>query len=333
MFDCGEGSQTQLMKSTIKPGKINKIFITHLHGDHLFGLPGLLCTMGVNCGEHREPIEIYGPVGLRKYLRVSLELSESLLGFSYSVHELQCSSSDLLLSSAVEWRHSSSASENLHPNETPGRTICENVSGLWQVCQEGNLTVFAAPLKHRVTCFGYVIQEQQLPGKLDPTLLKQKGVPPGPLYSKIKNGETINAPDGSLIMPSDVLGPSRPGRKAVILGDTCDSSRIVEIASDADVVVHEATLEDELKETCIDHGHSTPEMAGHFAGKIKAKKLILTHFSQRYKGVNASTTTTTSKADDCDPCVGRLVKQAEKIFTSGSVFAAEDFMVLQLPLK
>ena len=74
-------------------------------------------------------------------------------------------------------------------------------------------------------------------------------------------------------------------------------------------------------------------MAGHFAGKIKAKKLVLTHFSQRYRGVNASTTTTTSKADDCDPCVRRLVKQAEKIFTSGSVFAAEDFMVLQLPLK
>lgn len=154
--------------------------------------------------------------------------------------------------------HSASASDTLHPNEASGRTIYENEEGLWEVCQEGNLSVLAAPLKHRITCFGYVIQEQQLPGKLDPILLIQRGIPPGPQYSKIKNGETITAPDGSLVKPSDVLGPPRPGLKVVILGDTCDSSRLVEIAAGADVVVHEATLEDGLKETCIDHGHSTP---------------------------------------------------------------------------
>ena len=156
------------------------------------------------------------------------------------------------------WTHSLSTSDNLHPNETSGRTIFEGDDGIWQVCQEGNLTVFAASLKHRVTCFGYVIQEQQLPGKLDPVLLKQRGIPPGPLYGKIKNGETVTAPDGSLVMPADVLGPPRPGRKVVILGDTCDSSRIMDMASDADIVVHEATLENELMETCVDHGHSTP---------------------------------------------------------------------------
>ena len=157
-----------------------------------------------------------------------------------------------------EQAHSSSASDSLHPNETHGGMILANDKGVWEVCQEGNLTVFAAPLKHRVTCFGYVIQEKQLPGKLDPNILKSKGIPPGPLYAKIKNGQTITAPDGSLIKPTDVLGSPRPGRKAVILGDTCDSSRIVDIASDADVVVHEATLENELMAQCIDHGHSTP---------------------------------------------------------------------------
>ena len=152
----------------------------------------------------------------------------------------------------------SSTTDRQHPNETLGRTIFENKDCLWQVCQESNLTVFAAPLKHRTMCFGYVVQEKQIPGKLDPSLLKQKGILPGPLYSKIKNGESIIAPDGSQIIPNEVMGLPRPGRKLVILGDTCDSSKIKTIAFDADVVVHEATLADELKEACIDYGHSTP---------------------------------------------------------------------------
>ena len=253
MFDCGEGTQTQLMKSSIKPGKINKIFITHLHGDHLFGLPGFLCTMGVNCAENRAPLEIYGPVGLRQYLRVSLGLTQSLLGFTYIVHELQYSSPDCV----SEWTYSSDTNE-LHPNETCGKTITANKNGVWRVCQEGILTVLAAPLKHRTICFGYVIQEQESLGKLDPNVLKEKGIPPGPLYAKLKNGETITAPDGSLVTPKDALGMPRPGRKIVILGETCDSSEIEEIAAGADVLVHEATLENEMVDKCMEHGHSTP---------------------------------------------------------------------------
>lgn len=87
LFDAGEGTQTQFMKSTVKPGKVTKIFVTHLHGDHIFGLPGLMCTIGQNIVENKK-LEIYGPIGLRRFLRTSLELSRSLVTYPYSVNEL-----------------------------------------------------------------------------------------------------------------------------------------------------------------------------------------------------------------------------------------------------
>mgnify|MGYP001794503926 CR=1 FL=1 len=153
-----------------------------------------------------------------------------------------------------------SAESKLHPNEVSGRTIFPNTDGLWEVYNDDALTVTAAPLEHRITCYGYVILEQDLPGKLDASLLKQKGIPPGPLYAKVKRGENIVAPDGSIISSKEVVGMPRPGRKLVILGDTHNSSRIKRVACNADVIVHEATLEDEMEEKAVEQGHSTPSM-------------------------------------------------------------------------
>ena len=118
--------------------------------------------------------------------------------------------------------------------------------------------VSAAILKHRVPCYGYVIQEADTPGRLNAALLKSKGIPPGPLYAKIKNGECLFAKDGSKILPEDVLSPPCPGRKVVILGDTCNSEQMTDLAMNADVLVHEATNENAHQEKCIENGHSTP---------------------------------------------------------------------------
>ena len=165
---------------------------------------------------------------------------------------------DSFTGSGYDHHSVSSEADELHPNEGPGKSIRKSSDGVWDVCRDGSLSVTAAPLKHRVTCFGYVIQEDAFPGKLDPALLKERGIPPGPLYAKIKNGESIIAPDGSQICPGDVVGPPRPGRKIVILGDTCDSIQIAASAMNADVLVHEATQENGMAEKAVEHGHSTP---------------------------------------------------------------------------
>lgn len=252
LFDCGEGTQIQLQKSEIKPGRINKIFITHLHGDHLFGLPGLMCTLGQNNLPGDKIIDIYGPEGLGKFLRTSLTLSSSQLGYRYCVHEIsrdENSSSDRTCERDFE----------LHPNEVQcPDLISRKESQSWDVCKSGSLQVDAYYLKHAIFCVGFVIKEDELPGKLDPMLLKSKGIPPGPLYGKIKRGETIVLDNGTLIDPSSVVGPPRKGRTIAILGDTSNSDSMIDYVKEVDVLVHEATVENEMEELAVERGHSTP---------------------------------------------------------------------------
>lgn len=252
LFDCGEGSQIQLQKSEIKPGRISKIFITHLHGDHLFGLPGLMCTLGQNNLPDDKRIDIYGPRGLGKFIRTSLLLSASQLGYSYCVHEIledSSSSYDVTENSPLE----------LHPNEVePPELIKKTSHNQWHICKIGNIKVDAYYLQHAIFCVGYVIIEDDLAGKLDPLLLKSMGVPPGPLYGKIKRGEMVTLDDGRIIDPISILGPPRKGRTVVILGDTSNSDTMFDYVKDVDVLVHETTVENEMEELAIERGHSTP---------------------------------------------------------------------------
>ena len=366
LFDVGEGSQHQLMKSTnIRIGKIEKIFLTHLHGDHVFGLPGLLCTMtnAVGAGNNnsdekieavstedgsesvsassskRPPLQIYGPAGTRKYVRNSLKSSYSRLGLDYQVHELLMSVDEATTTS----------NEDAHPNELQGTDLLiDTPTNSWRVFEDERCSVIASPLTHTVPSIGFVVTERPAPGKLNidlakPILDRNKDViatqlkikNPMSLLAKVKAGNTIALPDGTVILsPSDVVGPPRPGRKVVVLGDTSDNELIAPYCSDADIIVHEATnaklssdlksTEEEVERTTKDHGHSTPQMAGAFAKRCAAKSLILTHFSQRYKGDN----------DEASLSVMREIRAlAVREFGCDNVVTAFDFYIHDVPRR
>ncbi|NXT13998.1 RNZ1 protein, partial [Prunella fulvescens] len=175
LFDCGEGTQTQLMRSHLRAAKITKIFITHLHGDHIFGLPGLLCTLSLQMSGPeacKAPIDIYGPLGLRSFLWRSLELSHSQLLFSYTVHELvptrdQCP--------PEEFRDFSGLDEAL-PQGPPGRVLhLDPEEDCYVLLEDEELVVRAFRLFHRVPSFGFVLEEKPRPGKLNVQKLKDLG--------------------------------------------------------------------------------------------------------------------------------------------------------------
>ena len=142
----------------------------------------------------------------------------------------------------------------------------------------------AVPIKHRIPCFGYVITEADKAGTLDVEKAKALGLQPGPQYAKLKSGESvIVVGTGQEIKPADVLGESKRGRKIIVLGDTCDTTEIEAFSQNADAVVHEATMEDSLRDKAVEYGHSTPSMAAEFAVKVNCRKLLLNHLSPRYK--------------------------------------------------
>lgn len=334
LFDCGEGSQTQLMKSQVKPGKISKIFISHLHGDHVFGLPGLLCTLSMN-NRPKTLMEIYGPQGLRKFLRTTLELSWTLLEFEFVVHELKILDFQLSQCSKQLNINLSTSDEILHPNEQLGKMILPDSNQIFQLFEDEKQIVKSVALKHTVPSFGFVIEEKTLLKKLNADILKKKNISPGPEYGKLKAGQSIVSPSGEIINPDDVL-KTVPGRKIVIGGDSCDSSELLKIGQNCDLFVHEATLSDEMKEQAEQNGHSTPSETVKLAIDMKAEHLVLTHVSQRYKPFEKDLQVSTeeeSKKDSVIKLLDEAQQTAKEIGSKILIDMAEDFAVFSVKYK
>lgn len=235
-----EGTQHQFLRTSHHPGKLDKIFITHLHGDHLFGLPGLLCSRSMQ--GNPSPLTIYGPKGIKEFVETALRLSGSWTDYPLTIEEI---------------------SEG-------------------EVFDDGWFRVTAYPLSHPVECFGYRIEQHDKPGPLDAARLLADGIKAGPLFQDLKKGMTVTMPDGRIVNGKDYLGPSTPGVKLAIFGDTAPCPAALELAKDVDVMVHETTLEHAMAEKANSRGHSSSVQAAELAREANVGKLIITHVSSRY---------------------------------------------------
>lgn len=270
LVDCGEGTQRQFKKAKISPTKITKILLTHWHGDHILGLPGLIQTLGLM--NYKKTLNIYGPKGTKKYMK---ELMKTFVyageKFPIKVHEIIPSKKSKFL-------------------ETK------------DFCLE------AKPMSHKTPCNAYnFVKKGQI--RIDKKKLRKFKIPSGPLLSKLKQGKSIKY-KGKTYKASQLTYKQNETKISFVF-DTRKNPRIIPFVKNADILISEATFLDELKATAKDYGHLTAKQAAEIAKKANAKKLILTHISQRY-----------DKKSDA------ILREAKKVFKNSTV--AKDLDIVQI---
>ncbi|SCY60526.1 RNAse Z [Flavobacterium anhuiense] len=247
LIDCGEGTQVQLRKNKIKFSKINHIFISHLHGDHLYGLIGTISTFSL-LGRTTD-LHIYGPKGIKELILLQLKLTESWTTYSLFFHELESKESEVIF-------------------------------------EDKKVIVKTIPLKHRVYTNGYLFQEKPDERKLNVEAVQRYNIHVA-YYQKIKNGGDITLDDGTIIENEKLTFDPPPAKSYAFCSDTVYNEDIIPIIQNTDILYHESTfLESEarLAEKTL---HSTAKEAANIALKANVKQLILGHYSTRYDGIES----------------------------------------------
>jgi ribonuclease Z len=245
LFDCGEGTQHQFLRSDLRVSQLRRIFVTHMHGDHVFGLPGLLASLGLagNC----PGIDLYGPDRLRDFLEGVLHTSSTRIGYTIRHHRVR---------GAAE----------------AGTLLLD----------DGELTVRCTPLTHRVPAYAYRVDQKPRAGRFDVARAQALGIAPGPVYASLKQGKTVTLEDGRIIRGSSLCGPTRPGASVVYCTDTVFCEAAVDLARGADLLIHESTFSHGEAELAFQRQHSTSTMAAQTALAAGVRQLALTHLSPRY---------------------------------------------------
>jgi len=239
LLDCGEGTQRQFFQSSASFMRVRRIFLTHFHGDHFLGLPGLIQSMSLN---HRtEPLDIYGPTDAEEMVGRALRMGYFTLRFPVTVHPL-----------------------------APGSTV-----------ELDGYTVSAAAAIHPVPSLAYRVEEGPKRGRFDGEKARSMGIH-GRDFATLEAGDPVRV-GSNVVHPSDVMGPSRPGRSVVYSGDTAPSEEVRRLAYRATVLIHEATVAQDLEADANQWGHSSARQAAELASAAEVSTLFLTHFSARYK--------------------------------------------------
>jgi len=241
LIDCGEGTQQQLIRFNLKSARIDYIFISHLHGDHYFGLIGLLSSLHLN--GRIKPMQIFGPAALLEILEIQFKYSDTTLRYPLEFFPIDATEST-------------------------------------QIFENSDLIVKTIVLNHRIPCTGFIFEQKQRQRKL----IKDKADEvPMAYYTVLKKGLNVELPNGEILLSEDYTTPADPPRSYAYCSDTLFDERYFPIIKNCDTLYHEATFMHELLDRANETHHTTALQAGEVAKINHVKKLIIGHFSSRYK--------------------------------------------------
>ena len=243
LIDCGEGTQRQLRKYKVKFSKIKHVFISHLHGDHFFGLIGLISTF--NLLNRTTELHIYGPKGIKEIILLQLKLSKSWVEYPLHFHELDSKESELIL-------------------------------------ENEKVKVFTIPLTHRIYTNGFLFQEKKQPRKLNMKAIQKHPEIDICDYQNLKDGKNFRYEDGSIIENTELTTDPPKALSYAYCSDTAYSESIIPLIKQTDLLYHESTFLEAHAELATKTKHSTAAQAAAIAKKAGAKKLLLGHYSSRY---------------------------------------------------
>ncbi|QXP70406.1 ribonuclease Z [Polaribacter sp. R2A056_3_33] len=247
LIDCGEGTQRQMRKYKVGFSKINHIFITHLHGDHFYGLVGLLATFGILNRE--KELHIYGPKGIKEVTLLQLRVSQSHAKYKMIFHELTSKESELIF-------------------------------------EDDKVSVTTIPLNHRVYTNGYLFTEKQKPRKLNMLNISGYPDIDKADYLNIKAGKDVVLPSGEIVSNLELTIPADKPLSFAFCSDTCYKPDIIPIIKDVDLLYHEATFLADREDLAKKTKHATTKQAAEIAKQANAKQLIIGHYSGRYNDIN-----------------------------------------------